>query len=326
MSTEHPEAIAPSEQASSPSAPAGYSPPWAERLAAGLGYFGLAPLLGATRLRKDSPYVDFHHGQALAVWLVALVILGLYIVFSLFLSWLLVFQRDWYEGTWVEPTLLAFVRRAFLCWLVVVGFSVFWALRGSWAPVPLLGLLAQYGWARRVASVGTIALLIVGVITASASVHAAALTRNSPAPADAYLLYDDMGFVPHWAFDLGFYPIARAAIDKWGADSVVVAPLTPDALAQAFRHGRFVFVLSHGTDQGLYTRDFRIAPYRAAPLGTGDQLQYVYLTGCDNGAIAAEWEQVLAPAHVVTYNRLSAWIEHIYWLLFKGAGVVRGLE
>lgn len=303
-----------------------YAPPWVERLAAGVGYVGLAPLLGATRLRRERTYVAFHHGQALAVWLAALVILGLYIVVSLFLSWLLVFQRDWYEGTWVEPTLLAFVRRAFLCWLVVVGFAVFWALRGSWAPVPLLGRLAQYGWARRVASVGTIALLIIGVVTASASVHAASLTRHTPAPADAYLLYDDMGFVPHWVFDLGFYRIARAAIENWGNDSVVVAPLTPDALAQAFRHGRFVFVLSHGTDKGLYTRTFRIAPQRAAPLGTSEQLQYVYLTGCDNGAIAAEWEKVLAPAYVVTYDRLSAWLEHIYWLLFKGAGVVRGLE
>ena len=326
MSIPRPEVIAPPEQAPAQAAPRVYSPPWVERIAAGVGYAGLAPVLGATRLRRERPFVDFHHGQALAVWLVALVILALYIVFSLFLSWLLVFQRDWYEGTWVEPTLLAFVRRAFLCWLVVVAFAVFWALRGSWAPVPLLGRLANFQWARRLASVGTVLLLITGVVTASASVHAASLTRNSAVPADAYLLFDDMGFVPHWLFDLGFYPIARAATEKWGDDSVVVAPLTPDALAQAFRHGRFVFVLSHGTDQGLYTTKFRIAPQRAAPLGTGDGLQYVYLTGCDNGAIAAEWERVLAPAHVVTYNRLSAWIEHIYWLLFKGAGVVRGLE
>jgi hypothetical protein len=125
---------------------------------------------------------------------------------------------------------------------------------------------------------------------------------------------------------LGFYPIAIEATSKWGRGSVVVKPLTKEGLADALHDGRFVFVLSHGTEEGLYTRKLKIRPNKAAPKGTGAHLQFVYITGCDSGALRQQWERVLAPARVVTFDRLSAWLEHIFWLVFQGAGEIRRLE
>ena len=173
---------------------------------------------------------------------------------------------------------------------------------------------------------GMAIVLVFTVLVAALTTHARALIRHDDATAEAYLLYDDMGFVPHWLFDLGFYPIALAATDRWGQGSVVTRPLTPERLAAAVSEGRFVFVLSHGTEDGLYTADFRVRPNEAAPHGTGEDLQLVYITGCDNGLLAREWEETLAPARVITFPRLSAWIEHIYWLLVTGPGEVGGLN
>ncbi len=297
---------------------------WADRLVAAAYYCGIAPLLAWTR--RGRPYREHHYAQALAVWFGLLAIGLLYAVVSLFLSYVLVYRRDWYEDTWLEPTLLATVRRGFLCWLVFWAFSVFWALRGSWGAVPLLGRLVRRPWAMTASGIGCVLFIATVALTAAATAHAKSLTREGGTPAKAYMLYDDMGFVPHWIFDLGFYPIALQSTAKWGRDSVVVEPLTRKGLAKAFASGTFVFVLSHGTEEGLYTSKLRIRPANAAPRGANEDLQFVYITGCDSGALAREWERTLAPAKVVTFDRLSAWLEHIWWLLFRGAGVVRSMS
>lgn len=250
----------------------------------------------------------------------------LYGVVALSLSYILVFHRTWYENTLLEPTLLTAVRWAFLAWLVFWFFSMYWALRGAWWPVPLLGGLARRKWVMRTALAGYGVFMVVVLVVSAAVIHASSLTERAWKPAPVYMLFDDMGIVPHWVFDLGFYPITLTATQKWGSGSVVVTPLTKESLAKSFREGRFVFVLSHGTAEGLYTREFKVRPRNAAPDGTGAHLKFVYITGCDSGALGDEWQRVLAPAEVVTFDRLSAWIEHIYWLLFKGAEKVRSLE
>lgn len=301
-------------------------PTWKIRLLAASFYCGSAPLLGRLRARRENAYAEHHYKQALSVHLVLQGVILLYFAFSLFLSYALVFERQWYEGTPLEPVLLMIVRRAFLCWLVVWAFATFWALGGSWRDIPLVGRLARRETLMKISMVGYSALMVSTLVAVSATVHASTLTRNDDEPASVYMLYHDMGMFPRWLFNLGFYPISRAAISRWGEDSVVVAPLTKDALGRAIRDGKFVFVLSHGTERGLYTSSFRVRPRDSAPLGVGDDLQLVYITGCDSGTLAKEWEETLAPAEVITFDRLSAWVEHIYWLLFKGARQVRTLK
>jgi hypothetical protein len=301
-------------------------PPRPIRLLAASFYCGTAPFLGYLKSRKDNNYADLHYNQALCIHAILLAIVLLYSAVSVTLSLILVFRRDWYEGTALEPTALMVVRRAFLCWLVVWAFATWWAFRGSWRPFPLFGRLAKYRIVMLGSLAGHTALVIAAGVALAMTLQASTLTRGEGAPAQAYLLYDDMDLLPHWLFDLGFYPIAKVSIEKWGEDSVVVAPLTKQALASALTEGSFVFVLSHGTDAGLHTRHFKIRPEDAAPDGTGGGLQLVYLTGCDSGALAKEWEEAFAPAKVITFDRLSAWLEHIYWLLFQGADEVRALS
>jgi hypothetical protein len=48
----------------------------------------------------------------------------------------------------------------------------------------------------------------------------------------------------------------------------------------------------------------------------GSDLQFVYLSECNSGKKAPEWEKVFAPAEVVTFDRLSGAMEHLWWLWF----------
>ena len=300
---------------------------WRSRIVAALAYAGLATFVALWLRTREDAYVQHHLKQALSVWTLAFGILFFYIATSLTISYILVFHRTWYEDTPLEPTLLMLIRRAFLCWLVVLAFSIFWALRVSWAPIPLyIGRLAERPRVMRFSLVMCTALLIFSTCVAATTAHALTLTREEGPPAQAYMLYDDMGVVPHWIFHLGFYPIALEATEQWGADSVIVAPMTKERMAEAFANGHFVFLLSHGTEEGLFTRDFRVSPAESAPKGIGDDLQLVYITGCDSGAREQEWKDTLSPARVITFNRLSAWLEHIYWLLLRGAGEVGELS
>ena len=118
-------------------------PSWKMRLLAASFYCGTAPRLGRLKARHENAYAEHHYKQALSVHLVLHAVILLYFAFSLFLSYILVFERQWYEGTSLEPVLLMIVRRAFLCWLVVWAFATFWALFGSWRDIPLVGRLAR---------------------------------------------------------------------------------------------------------------------------------------------------------------------------------------
>lgn len=302
------------------------APGWKSRLLAASFYCGSAPVLGYLRARREDAYASHHYKQALSVLLVLLVILVLEILVWLVISYVLVFHREYYEGTRFESTLFMIVRRLFLCWLVVWAFSIAWALLGSWGSVPLIGRLARFRFPMNLSLVGCTAVTVVLAVIFSATVHATILTRHDEAPAKVYMLYDDVQRYPRWVFNLGFYFISRASVDRWGPGSVVVAPLTKEDLARALVEGKFIFLSSHGTKDGLITRDFRIRPEEAAPFGIGEDLQFVYITGCDSGTLVKQWKRTFAPAEVVTFDRLSAVLEHVYWLYFRGVRKVRELE
>ena len=186
------------------------------------------------------------------------------------------------------------------------------------------------------------------------ALHASSLTRETDDPAPVYMLYDDMGFVPRWVFNLGCYRIAHAATARWGPGCVVVAPLDEHHLRLALRHGRFVFLACHGVDGDIVTSGCWIAPFpliesgegRGGPsrgvyvachedsrftrpravVEVGDNLQFVYNTACDGGMKAEGWKRALAPAEVRTFDRLSAVAEHIAWLWFRGPERVRQID
>jgi hypothetical protein len=329
-------------------------PGWKDRLAAVAFYFGLAPLLRPFRFRRDDPFVEHHAAQALATVLLFLAVLLGDCLYWLGLSYLLVYRRDLYErlpplGRWGAPVrdVLLFAP-VFLGWLIAWLGGLMLALSGSRRTLPLIGRLARRPLLLRLAFAGNASLLAAAALTAAAALHASSLTRDDDAPAAAYLLYDDMGVIPRWVMNLGFYRVSLAAQAQWGPGSVVVAPLDEHRLRLALRHGRFLFLACHGQGGEITTSGLRITPLPLSEAGAvavpglyvaavaddrvcgqwtvleaGQDLRLVYNSACDSGITAAEWEQALAPAEVRTFGRLSAVIEHLLWLWSDGPRRVR---
>jgi hypothetical protein len=255
-------------------------------------------------------------------------------------------------GPWAGPVRDALLfAPVFLGWLLAWLGGLLLALAGSWRTLPLIGRLARRPLLLRLAMAGNALLLAGAALTAALALHASSLTRNDDEPAAVYLLYGEMGFVPRWVMNLGFYRVSLAARARWGPGSVVVAPLDEHHLRLALRQGRFVFLACHGRGGDITTPGLRIAPSpfpasgatavrgvfaanvdrdrRHGPwafLEAGPDLRFVYNSACDGGRKADEWDQSLAPAEVRTFDRLSSVAEHLLWLWSDGPRRVREME
>ncbi|MGA2661980.1 MAG: hypothetical protein ABSH34_31255 [Verrucomicrobiota bacterium] len=110
----------------------------------------------------------------------------------------------------------------------------------------------------------------------------------------------------------------RAANQRWGSGSVIVAPISRQALGEALAHGKVVYLATHGESGPLVHRDGAFTPQDVAQgMRVGKELRLVYLAACHGGDLADQSRAVLAPAEVVSYPRFSAYLEHAYWLWIR---------
>jgi len=298
---------------------------WRDRLLGCCAYLGMAPVWFALRRRLGRPFVDRHAGQALVLFLLSMAIAALFLVCAGALSYAVVHKREIYEGTSIEGWLLTVFRWFVLAWLVFWAYGAGSALFGSFWELPGVAFLARR---HRVAGAGAIfqtAVYALILALAVLAVRASTLARDDSRPADVYLLYEDVDRYPRWLFTLAFYPVTCAGLDSFGDDSVSVLKLTRENLATALAQGRFVFIGSHGKASGMLLDRQWFPPEDAAALPKGPHLAFVYLSGCDSGAQADAWRAAFAPAEVVTHNRLTALIEHVWWLWFEAPDVLRRL-
>lgn len=297
--------------------------PWALRILAVLSYLGFAPLFWPSKRLRRSTFLAFHDRQAMVIWGLFALTFSIFMVSVAFFSYLLINQRSWYEGSFLEQYGLWSIRKLLVAWAVVWLFGATLPLGGRLGLLPIFDGMTQ--WRRWIVAsrVFNVVLLATFLVAACFTVHGTLHFRNAGQTGKAYMLYDNLGFWPRSVFVLGFYRIGLAAEDKWGPGSVVVEPLNTESFNRAMEHGTFVFVSSHGTDAGLRVHDGEwIKPVSVREPGVNPDLSFVYLTGCDSGADAAAWENALRPARVRSFDRLSAIIEHIIWLWTKGPGEV----
>ncbi|HNR32276.1 MAG TPA: hypothetical protein PKI11_15400 [Candidatus Hydrogenedentes bacterium] len=305
--------------------------PLADRLTAFSLYFGWAPF----RLLKSGDvqplrghrerFLRHHCDQALVLFLALFVIAIFFVTCAAAVSYAVVHQRNLYENVALEQWLLTLFRWLAISWAVFWAYGVGGAILGSMWELPGVAALA-----RRRAVVVTAAavqgfvyaaLVVLAVFAAYASRSA----RDDDAPADVYLLYEDVDRYPRWLFVVAFHPATRAALDSFGENGVTVRKLTRESLASALEHGRFVFIGSHGQASGMLLDRQWFPPQEAAALRKGERLALVYLAGCDSGAQEAAWRAALAPAEVVTHDRLTAMVEHVWWLWTEAPEIIRRL-
>jgi hypothetical protein len=106
---------------------------------------------------------------------------------------------------------------------------------------------------------------------------------------------------------------------------VSVLPIDEDNIKMTFRISEYVVVLSHGDDGKVYTTK-PLKPYENYHFKKLDKgiLKLVYFSACNLGinGYDSKWENAMRPAKVILYNRESAVIEHIIWLLFKAKSTI----
>jgi hypothetical protein len=296
---------------------------WQERARAAACYLGLLPLFSLVSRWRASAFLTHHYRQAAILFGVLLTLFAVLAATLLVLSYLLVYHRDVYESTRLEVHSLGFVRKLFLAWSVFWAFGLGMALLGAARPMPLIHRLARREWAVRTAclGVGTVYLLLLALVPVA--VHASSLVPESRESGAVYMVYEDNRIFPRWLFALAFYPMARAAEATYGPGSAVLLKISRETVGKALAGGRVVFVGSHGTKRGLMLHDDWLLPEDLAAVSKNDALKFVYLTGCDSGDQRDAWVNALAPADVVTYDRLSASLEHAWWLWFRGPEKVR---
>ena len=245
-------------------------------------------------------------------------------------------------------------------WLTLLGL----ALAGSTWPIPGLRALSDRAWVvRGTFCANAVAWLLLPCLLVF-GLYAVSLTQRSREGAAVYFLYDEGIPVPRWFYAMGLSRIARQAEHNWGRCCTVLDRLTQQTLQTALASGRVVILATHGADgyAGTYytpetlivgpaslgATDERgrsrflqtsILPYnweswnrlhegkwdRWENVPVGSQVELVYLFACQGGKRAPEWREHLAPARVISYNRLSAVWDHAWWFAFSGPSQVEGL-
>ena len=299
---------------------------WTHCGLAALGYLGLLPLYFLLSRTRTAPFLDHHFRQSVAIYGLLLLITGVSAIAVAALSYLLVFHREFYETLHMEGYILGALRKLYVAWAVFWAFGLAMALLGGMRQMPLVNRLARKK--RWVKGTCLCLLALYGFLLAlvPVTVHACRLVPQDREIGAVYMVYEDNGVFPRWLFALAFYPMARTTEATFGPGQAVLQRISRESIAQALAHGRLVFIGSHGTRKGLMLKNDWILPADLAGDVKNPALAFVYLTSCDSGEQRDAWVSALAPADVVTYDRLSAVLEHAWWLWFRGPEKIRSLE
>jgi len=238
--------------------------------------------------------------------------------------------------------------------LLSILLGVF-ALAGSRFQVRLLSRIAGKRSLHRIAFSVNCLLLISIPITIVFAFWATSFTCRSVDGARVYFLYDEGIAVPRWGYAMGLYRISLQAHRNWGNGSTVLDRLNKQTLCSALASGKVVILATHG-EAGYAATYFSPEVFGVWPADTGaadetgttrflcvgvqapdhawrpetvkvnDQLELVYLFACNAGKKASLWQEHLAPAKVVAYDRFSTLLDHALWFAFTGPIEVKKLR
>lgn len=312
-----------------------------DRLLATSCYLGFAPWLLVSQ-RRQRLFLARHYASGLNVVFLLLLLILLYIAMLGLLTYLLR-STDFIRS--VDPDFAEYFGYAlavpFGLWLIIWLAGLVFALVGVARSVPPLGWMARRRSCMRAAVPANLVVWMGVLLIGGLAWHAETLARDDLGPAPVYVLVDRLGAekaIPLTAVKLASYRLALAARERWGEGSVVVTPLTEQSLRTALTHGRLVVIWCHGAHghiwmpegwvgaSGSPRRVYFLAEGGASdwmPVQIGEHLQFLYCSACDAGNRAELWQESLAPAEIVTFDRTSGGLEHILWVWFDGPDRVR---
>lgn len=294
-----------------------------ERAAALAHYVGILPFIFIFRRKTRTEYFEVHRKQALILFAFLGFIFLTLLLLVVALSYGMVYYRHLVESGPTEVWLLSFIRKLLIVWFVFWLYAVFRAIRGTALPVPYMTFFTKRRFLQLSGMIFLCTAWLIILILAPIMVIADVLVTSDVEEGSVFIVYEDQNRFPRSLFSLAMLPIARASINRYGHNSAVLLPISPEAIQTAVEKGIVVIIASHGTANGLLLEDGYFTPTDIPSLGENPRLKYVYLAGCDGGAQREAWERALSPAAVKTYDRLTPVIEHLWWFWTEGPRVVR---
>ena len=100
---------------------------------------------------------------------------------------------------------------------------------------------------------------------------------------------------------------------------------------RAIGAGKFIFIASHGgSEPGSFSLSvlphIQYLPSDIQPSHVGEDLQFVYFSGCYTGKLENEWKEVLRLDDAILFDRLSAVDEHMLWAWLISPSVIKNLQ
>jgi len=282
-------------------------------------YVGVAPVAFLLKYHHKSDFTSHHTRHALSSSFIMHAALLVFVMIRILHIILRIHREDIYLASRVGTVELILFTITFSILLILTSLSVFYAVRGKSAKVPILSRVSKKAWVPALMLSIFAASLAFVLLTTFLSCYSVSITPEANNEAVVYMLYDDAGFFPRWIFTLGFLPITRRASNDLGPDSVCVCKLTREAFKQAFSSGKFIFLATHGAGPGrIYADRLTYGATFASEASDGNRPHFVYLTACSLGKNDDSWNRALPKTEVVSFDRWSAVVEHIWWLYSEG--------
>jgi len=289
-----------------------------------LNYLGLAPILWLFRRRIRDEVVKFHVSQAIVLFFWFLLLIIFLLITVALLSIIILYFPDFYQQWEVELWFISIARKLVLCWLLFLCFGLGGALLNSDNPLPFVSFWLR----RRKLMLFTEIINLFLFCCAFSLVIIVVCSRmlmypqlNSP---KVYVLYDNLDYLPNWIFEVAFFPIVKTGYKVYGRGSVSEKIIAKESLTEALENAEVIFIASHGMEDGILYSKGTIRVEDIQSIKKNPNLKFVYLASCKSGMLKEMWDNAFAPAKVLTYSRMTATFEHVWWFWSKGPKVVMG--
>ncbi len=278
-------------------------------------YAGIAPVAYLLRYHRKSDFTNHHVRHALSSAFAAYAVLLVLVILRIPLIELGIHRDDLYYTFRIDAIQSMLFKITFGALLLLTAFSACCALAGRSGRVPILSRVSKRAWLPAVMLVLFTISLAAVLTTTGLAYYSLSITPQSNNEAKVFMLYDDGGVAPRWAFTLGFLSVTERASDLLGPDSVCVCKLTHASFKHAFSQGKFIVLATHGAGPGrIYAGRQIYSAADALEASDGNQPRFIYLTGCNVSDGDDSWAQAFPQTDLVSFSRWSATAEHILWL------------
>ena len=193
---------------------------------------------------------------------------------------------------------------------------------------PIAGAREKIGqfirkWRIGFAVINTVIGVLAGLLLINTILALIIASPVNSRPARVTFLYDAGSMSRFMVQELAAPFLLESGIDR---AELAILPLNEQSFAESVKEATCLIALSHGEAGKVYsTNPLKAYEYSLFEGLRKEALKLVYLSGCHvgEGGYAEKWKNAMAPAKTIVYDRESAVLEHIIWVVFRAKAELR---